>query len=296
MIAEKIDNPFGKIYRENKAGNLMDELNSLPPYDYSVPKDTILEDSRISKDRLAHRSTRHLFIENENDPIIPFQLNERYEKIYKEFVYLQIYAFITVGVISLLPEGVSKWDKEKDNTLQELLNRHAENVEDGPVWDEDTLAINYIGHTIVGSYYYVWGRQAGLTWQESAILNAMMSTFYWEYGWEAFAETPSIQDLLITPILGSLLGEGTNYLYTKIMQNDGLIYDSVILGSLSRALLNPIGELNTHFDNLLYATNTQINIDYSFNRNIENYSPRGYFEDNPNINKAYFGFDFTFKY
>jgi len=176
------------------------------------------------------------------------------------------------------------------------LDNHSENIDLGPVWDEDEWAINYIGHTVAGSYYYVWGRQAGLSWQESAILTTLMSTFYWEYGWEAFAEKPSIQDIIVTPLLGSILGEGTNYLYNEVMKNDGMIYDSIILGNLARGLLNPIGELNQYFKNFFDAANIQINVDYSFNQNVKNFSPRDFPEDIPYLNNAYFGVGFSFKY
>ncbi len=279
---------------ENKVKNLADQLKSLPLYSDSVYKDTILEANATLEERLMP----HLFTGNDKIPIIPFRMNDRYEKIFTELAYLQIEAVAVMGVIAILPENISNWPKKyKEMTsAQAYLKKHAENIDKGPVWDNDHWAVNYIGHSLSGSFYYVWGRQAGLTWQESTILSALMSTFFWEYGWEAFTEVPSIQDLIINPLLGSLIGEGANYLYNEIMQNNGLVYDSVILGSLSRGLLNPIGEMNKHFDNLFNAANIQISIDYSFNQNIKNFSPRDFSEDNSYINKAYFGLQFNLKY
>jgi len=227
----------------------------------------------------------------------PQKIDERYEKLVKELAYMQVFAIASIGAIALLPESVSKWSAEDKAFVdgQELLNKHADNIAKGPVLDNDTWAINYIGHSVAGSYFYVWGRQSGLTWQESAILNALMSTFYWEYGWEAFAETPSIQDLIITPVLGSMLGEGTNYLYNKLMENDGKIYDSVVLGNIGRGLLNPIGELNKIFDSAFDAVNIEISIDYSYAQNPNNYRLRNIVEQNNQI-QSYFTLNFKLKY
>ena len=225
------------------------------------------------------------------------KIDPRYEHIIKDLAYMQVFAIATVGMIALLPESVSHWSAEDKAfvDVQELLTKHADNIAKGPVLDNDTWAINYIGHSVAGSYFYVWGRQSGLSWQESAVLTTLMSTFYWEYGWEAFAETPSIQDLIITPVLGSLLGEGSYYFYTQIMQNNGEIYDSKILGGVGRALLNPIGELNQIFSDAFDAANIEISVDYSYTQNPDNYKLRNIMENNGQI-QSYFKLNFKLKY
>lgn len=227
----------------------------------------------------------------------PQKLDARYENIVKELAYMQVFAVATIGAIALLPESISQWSAEDKAfvDVQKLLGKHANNIAKGPVLDNDSWAINYIGHSVAGSYFYVWGRQSGLTWQESAILNTLMSTFYWEYGWEAFAETPSIQDLIITPVLGSMLGEGTNYLYNKLMENDGKIYDSVVLGGIGRGLLNPIGEINKIFATAFDTANIEISTDYSYAQNPDNYALRSIVENNGQI-QSYFKLNFKLKY
>ena len=228
---------------------------------------------------------------------LPSRIDPRYEKLITQLAYVQVFAIGTIGVIALLPENVSNWTEE-DKTLvdaQELLTKHADNIAKGPVWDNDEWAVNYIGHSVAGSYFYVWGRQSGLSWQESAVLTTLMSTFFWEYGWEAFAEVPSTQDLIITPLLGSLLGEGTNYLYNKVMENDGKIYNSYILGGIGRALLNPIGEMNMYLESVFDAADIEISVDYSYTQNIDNYRLRSTIENNGQ-RQSYFKLDFKFKY
>jgi hypothetical protein len=228
---------------------------------------------------------------------LPSGINPRYEKLITELAYVQVFAIGTIGVIALLPEGVSNWSEE-DKTLvdaQELFTKHADNIAKGPVWDNDAWAVNYIGHSVAGSYFYVWGRQSGLSWQESAVLTTLMSTFFWEYGWEAFAEVPSTQDLIVTPLLGSLLGEGTNYLYNKVIENDGKIYNSYILGGLGRAFLNPIGEMNMYLANAFEAADIEISVDYAYTQNIDNYRLRSTIENNGQ-RQSYFKLNFKFKY
>jgi len=221
----------------------------------------------------------------------------RYKKLGRELAYMQVFAVATIGIIAILPEGISKWSSE-DKTFvnaKDLLQKHADNISKGPIWDNDAWQVNYIGHPIAGSYFYVWGRQSGLSWQESAILTTIMSTFYWEYGWEAFAEVPSIQDLIVTPVLGSLLGEYSNHLYSTLMSNNGKIYDSFILGGIGRALLNPIGEMNTYLDRAFNAANIEISVDYAYNQNKDTYRLQQSINQN-GIVQSYFKFNFTLKY
>jgi len=256
-----------------------------------------LEDPLSPSTKTSNENNNFSLFLQQDKETLPERLDPRYEKIVKELAYMQVFAIGTIGVIALLPESVSQWTAEDKAFVdaQELLAKHADNVAKGPVWDNDAWAVNYIGHPVAGSYFYVWGRQSGLSWQESAILTTLMSTFFWEYGWEAFAEVPSTQDLIVTPLLGSLLGEGTNYLYNCIMENNGKIYDSTILGSIARGLLNPIGEVNTFLDDAFSYAHIEISVDYAYNQNIDNYRLRNTIENDGQI-QSYFKLNFSLKY
>jgi hypothetical protein len=70
-----------------------------------------------------------------------------------------------------------------------------------------------------------------------------MSTFYWEYGIEAFAEVPSIQDLVVTPVMGWVYGEWAYQTEMKIRRGDGTVAGSKILGNTTLFLLDPIDSL-----------------------------------------------------
>jgi hypothetical protein len=70
-----------------------------------------------------------------------------------------------------------------------------------------------------------------------------MSTFFWEYGYEAFAEIPSIQDLVSTPIVGAFMGEYMHYLELELDKQSGLLFGYQSLGNISYFFLDPMGRM-----------------------------------------------------
>ena len=86
-----------------------------------------------------------------------------------------------------------------------------------PIWDKDDWAFNYVGHPIAGSYYYNSVRSQNATWLES-FLFATFQSCVWEYVIEGLAERPSIQDLIVTPIGGVIIGEPIHILNHEYAQ------------------------------------------------------------------------------
>ncbi len=160
----------------------------------------------------------------------------------EDLLYTQFALIAGIGVIAALPQSVSNWDLEQ---LQEkpLDERWKEHVAAGPIWDQDDFVINYIGHPVSGAVYYVMARNDGMDIFESALFSTVMSSLFWEYGYEAFAEIPSIQDLIVTPLIGSFMGEGMHILEGKLDANNGVIWGSKGLGSFSYFLLDPMGNI-----------------------------------------------------
>lgn len=166
----------------------------------------------------------------------------RYKKVIEDSLYLQLPLIASIGVLATMPESFTSWNKDEFRTLS-LSERWQKNVSTPPVWDNDPWTINYIGHPIAGAYYYTMARNDGMSISESAVFSAFVSTFFWEYGYEAFAEVPSIQDLIATPLLGSILGERMFILERKLDQNGGVIFGSKSLGDISYFLLDPLGNI-----------------------------------------------------
>jgi hypothetical protein len=176
-------------------------------------------------------------------------------------------AAISFGILWVMPESVTNWDK--DEMLEEgLITRWKENVRAGPVWDEDSFVLNYIMHPYSGAVYYMSARGSGFKWWESFTYSAIMSTFFWEYGVEAFAEIPSWQDLFVTPILGSVVGEGFFILKGNIIRNDRRVWNSKFIGNTTLFIIDPFNEILDVFG---YKTKHKIEtysiiapIDYDF--------------------------------
>ncbi len=167
-------------------------------------------------------------------------------------------AVIGFGVLWVMPESVTNWDKEEMRD-KGIFWKWKENVKAGPVWDKDDWVLNWITHPYCGGIYYMTARSSGFTALESFGYSAIMSTFFWEYGIEAFAEVPSIQDLIITPVVGSAVGEGFFYAKKSIVRHDKKVLKSRFLGITTLFLMDPF---NTILDGFGYKdrVKTQMNI------------------------------------
>lgn len=167
-------------------------------------------------------------------------------------------AVVGFGVLWVMPESVTNWDKEEMRD-KGIFWKWKENVKAGPVWDKDDWVLNWITHPYCGGIYYMTARSSGFTALESFGYSAIMSTFFWEYGIEAFAEVPSIQDLIITPVVGSVVGEGFFYAKKSIVRHDKKVLKSRFLGITTLFLMDPF---NTILDGFGYKdrVKTQMNI------------------------------------
>lgn len=165
---------------------------------------------------------------------------------------------IAFGVLWSMPESVTNWNKAEMKE-KGILWKWKENVKAGPVWDNDDWVLNWITHPYCGGIYYMTARSSGFTPLESFGYSAIMSTFFWEYGIEAFAEVPSIQDLIITPVVGSMVGEGFFYAKKTILRHDHKILKSKFLGYTALVLMDPF---NTILDGFGYQSKvkTQMNV------------------------------------
>ncbi len=169
----------------------------------------------------------------------------RYSLLAHDTGYLIIPAVVVLGLLYVAPEDVSNWSEEsKDASLGELGEQWLNNVKDGPVVDEDDKWLNWIAHPYWGATYYIHARHYAYSKWESFLYSAFVSTCLYEYGIEAFAEKPSIQDLILTPIGGWLVGE---YIFlpleARIMSNNNKLWGSKILGKTARIVLDPLGSM-----------------------------------------------------
>ncbi len=167
---------------------------------------------------------------------IPYAPNSRWKYLGTSVGILGVSLVIGIVGLYLMPENVTNWDREKFG-----VKSWFENVRMGPKLDNDSFIFNEILHPYFGAMYYMQPRMAGFSWMASAFFSFITSTLFWEYGLEAFVEVPSWQDLVITPLLGSILGEGFYQLTRYIQRNEGKLFGSLFLGRLAIALMDPIG-------------------------------------------------------
>lgn len=149
---------------------------------------------------------------------------------------------VTLGVLYALPENATAWNKS-ETIHTPPFKRWWRNVKRGPVVDKDNFMFNYILHPYGGAAYYMGARSLGFNILYSALYATGVSTLFWEYGIEAFMEIPSIQDLIITPIAGTIFGEGFYILKRHIVANDYSLFGSHILGNVVAYLIDPVNEV-----------------------------------------------------
>ena len=175
------------------------------------------------------------------------QHGEDSERLWSQTKLMFGLGFGVAGIISLMPSDVSNWEDSDEGPLEKWWN----NVRAGPVWDEDKWDMNYLGHPYFGGVYYQVARKSGYGQWDSFVYSFLMSTFFWEYGLESFAEVPSIQDLVVTPIGGWLWGEFAYQSELGIRKQGGTVYGSEFLGDITLFFLDPVDSIGVGINKLV---------------------------------------------
>jgi len=164
----------------------------------------------------------------------------------QDLFYLLGYQMLATGVIYYSPEGFSGWSKQEKDQLG--FRQWKKNIQT-PVWDKDHWGVNYVLHPYWGSAYYIRGRERGFSRTESFWISVLFSTAF-EFGFESFMEEPSIQDLIVTPVSGSLLG----MIFEMVRKDEPLTpRDKLIHG-----LIDPLGAMNRKVNSWLGVDGNQV--------------------------------------
>jgi len=148
------------------------------------------------------------------------------------------FALLTLSAIGSYqrPPEFNGFDNPEDRHI--TYDNYIRNITN-PVMDKDNFFLNYIAHPYAGSIYYLTARNSNFSIFESFLTAVTMSTF-WEYGPEGLMEYVSIQDLIITPVLGSAFGELFYQVNTRIIKNNHKLFNSKILGYTFLTLSDPM--------------------------------------------------------
>jgi hypothetical protein len=166
-----------------------------------------------------------------------------YDGLKHDASYFFGYQFFIVGILYVLPEDISAWSDEQKKDYK--VSKWWDNVTN-PRWDPDLWYINYVLHPYWGMTYYTRGRERGLDETGAFWYSFTLSAIY-EFGLEALFEPVSIQDLIFTPGLGSLLGW-----YVEDTRRE--IKSQASFGFWDKTFLiatDPLGTLNTMIDGLI---------------------------------------------
>ena len=153
------------------------------------------------------------------------------------------YQVVISGILYLMPESMTGWTKEDKKTT---VNKWAQNVEEVS-WDTDDLWLNYIAHPYWGATYYIRARERGFGTFGSFWYSALLSAFY-EFGIECFFENPSIQDLIFTPVGGTLIGK---FIFEPLRENIKAKPQLRWYDHAGLILTDPLGALNSLFERAL---------------------------------------------
>jgi len=115
-----------------------------------------------------------------------------------------------------------------------------ENLKHGFKWDDDRFGVNFIGHPHTGNYYFNVARSNGYNYIQSLPF-VIGGSLMWEY----FGENvpPSRNDIINTPLSGSMLGE-MFYRITSNILDDRKKGSQRFLREALVALINPTRSLN----------------------------------------------------
>jgi hypothetical protein len=161
----------------------------------------------------------------------------------RDTAFLIGYQAVAIGVIFLLPESVSGWS---DDDKRDAGSQWVRNVQ-SPRFDNDGPVINYIFHPYFGATYFIRARERGLGEFSSFAYSALASALY-EFGVEALFEKPSIQDLIVTPVGGALLGA---FVFEPIRNRIKAKSELAWYDHVGLLVTDPIGAVNSVFERLL---------------------------------------------
>lgn len=182
----------------------------------------------------------------ESDSKAPGDPQRDWEGLKRDTYYFLSYQFLAIGLLYIAPTSVSNWTKEDKKNAD--FGKWWDNVTD-PQWDSDDWWINYGLHPYWGASYYVRAQMRGYDETQSFWYSFALSAMY-EYGAEAIFEEPSIQDIIVTPGLGSVLGSvfmDVRYrIEAKRLERGKLSgWDKFVL-----VATDPLGALNNSVDRL----------------------------------------------
>lgn len=189
--------------------------------------------------------------ESDEFELTPLQFSETdtrdREGLARDTWYFLGYQWLTIGVLYVAPESISGWTDEQKSDYS--LSVWWDNVRH-PQIDSDDFYINYLLHPYWGAAYFVRAQDRGYSDTGSFWYSVLLSSTY-ELGAEALFEEPSIQDLVVTPVFGSLLGKYFMQVRSGIREREFELGYRTNKDKWLWVLTDPLGSLNQRVDRML---------------------------------------------
>ena len=148
------------------------------------------------------------------------------------------YNMLVTTLLFVLPRQISNW---RNITAADVRQQYHRSFTSPPAVDGDVWYINYVGHPYQGACYYNALRSQGAKFWQAGLFS-LGHSLIWEYVAEGGLEQPSIQDLIVTPIGGSLLGELIHFGTVRMSRNGFTWYEKAFV-----CLFNPMFAINNGF-------------------------------------------------
>jgi hypothetical protein len=215
--------------------------NAAPSQGATTLGDWSRDFSLTSNDALDQPLSRRAFALRADEPPPPGESGPDWAGLGRDTAFLLGYQIVAVGILYALPTEISNW-RHKENSLDTWVK----NVS-SPVWDQDSWWLNYLAHPYVGATYYIRARERGFDRVASFAYSALASAMF-EFGVEAIYEQPSIQDLIVTPVAGAIVGA---LVFEPIRNHIKAKSELAWYDHAGLFLTDPIGALNGVLERLL---------------------------------------------
>ena len=219
-------------------------LASLVPVQAQLKRDSLNLDSIVLSRKPVKMEIPKRLLSQINIYDMPYSMTASYpnwKRLWINTGALYTAGFVALGVLEMLPDSATNWNTEELRRTP-WIQRWGNHVSKGMHWDGDNPIFNYILHPYGGAAYFMSARSQGFNFWQSTLYCFCISTFFWEYGIEAFMEIPSVQDMIITPVAGALIGECFYKVKRRIVADGYTLWGSSILGNVVAFLVDPVNE------------------------------------------------------
>lgn len=182
---------------------------------------------------------------------LPYSLTNRSYDWHRLWINTAVLSGAFVGtllVLECLPEDATSWNRAEIRNTPLFKRWYNHVFVKGPEWDHDKFVFNYVLHPYAGAVYFMAARSNGFNFWQSFLYSAIISDIGWEFGIEAFMERPSYQDMIITPVVGSIIGEGFYKIKRYLVEHDYRLFGSPVIGNIIAFLVDPVNEVVGLFD------------------------------------------------